>query len=73
MNFRFLALAGLAVTAMTGFSPEASAMNLLVAVGNPQIQITLTAEGDVQVVAQEPVEVSQLEPASGTDSVQKDH
>ena len=73
MNMRFLALLGLATAALTGFGAQAQAMKLLVAVGNPQIQIKVSAEGTLEIVqdaSEQIIQISSVEPAAGAQDKQ---
>lgn len=67
MKFRSLALFGLTAIALVG-AGQAQAMNLLVAVGNPQVQLVLTDDGALQVIEtakEQVIEVTTIEPAAG--------
>ena len=67
MKFRSLALFGLTAITLVG-AGQAQAMNLLVAVGNPQVQLVLTDDGALQVIEtakEQVIEVTTIEPAAG--------
>lgn len=65
MKIHLLALCGLTAAALVGAgSDQAQAMNLLVAVGNPQVQLVLAEDGSLAIV-EKAIQVSAVEPAAG--------
>jgi hypothetical protein len=72
MNLRALALFGLTAGVVLSGASQAQAMNLLVAVGNPQIEIVVAQDGSLRVLQtseERMIEVSNVEPAAGVQTV----
>ena len=72
MKFRSLALSGLTAVTLVGGIGQAQAMNLLVAVGNPQVQVVLAEDGSLKVIEsakEQSIEVSAIEPAAGAHDI----
>ncbi len=68
MKLRKAVTLGFTVATLFAGIGQAHAMNLLVAVGNPQIQLIVSENGTLQVVRtakEEVIKVSNLEPAAG--------
>ncbi len=68
MKLRKAVILGFTVATLFSSIGQAHAMNLLVAVGNPQIQIIVAENGTLQVVRiaeEDVIKVSNLEPAAG--------